>query len=543
MAQHYDFKIMMAAKMTRLLNRVVQPMDLAFGVPSTPSVPNGRNTVVSVTAGDDTRRVAYDRYSIASTISKMPSDRTLLKLTSTDPTDILPRVNSKLGLNFQPSDFEHIEPVNGFMEFKFAAGNLACRGTFTLPYYIPGASRINFDHRWELKTDADNTGIGSDSLPGTWSFNEPVAGQGSYGNLGGGAAFVPFPNGVELPLTGNFVYDFEIIITLNMSYLCTLSTNGAGNGSVASTLGSLYFATGRAYLYGITQATNAPTIPINTPQRFTIVGLDGMLYLYHRGMLIESVAQPATAAKFVGFRNAEVGVNQLGQYSYIRNFNVLLHRPTADELFYILNGEVETPIFPPPTIHAFSIAGDYTNRGSDGGVVNSGIPAAKFLNKPWFGGSSLGTLSLGQSLNFTGDFTVDVEIAAAEIGDVYGILFSRNTNPVLGNNVVAGDLLTWRNLVGKQNTPTLYLMGYSSAADVPLSALSATTSVRMTIVRAGSTVRWYENGVLKWTFNSATNFTWNNFVCARSLTYFRNLRFWKVALVAEQLNNLFTYRT
>lgn len=539
MAQHYDFKIMMAAKLTRLLNRVIQPSELTFGMPSTPSPPNGRNTVISVTAGGDTRRIAYDRYDFNKMLSTMPPDRMLLRVASIDPADVLPIANDKLGLNLKMTDFEHIKPVNGLLEFKFADSNLAYSGQFNMAYYIPGLGRISFDHRWPLAGDTDNAGNSNVPMSGAWTFNEPVAGQGVYGNLGGGTSFVPFPDGVELPLKGDFVYDFEIIITLNMSYLCTLSTNGAGDGSAASTLGSLYFAGGRAYLYGLTQAASAPAIPINTPQRYTIVGLDGVLYLYHRGMLIEQVAQPATAVKFVGFRNVEAGVNQMGQYSYFRNFNVLLRRPTADELFYILNGEVITPEFPVPLHHFGSIAGDFSNRGTAGGQMNPAFPTAKFLNKPWFGGPTGGSVALGQTLDFTGDFTLDVEIAASAIGDNYGVIFSRG---VIGA-WSAGDLITWRNTGGKQNVPVLYTMGYGGAADDPLTALSATTSVRMTIVRSGSAIKWYENGVLKWSFASATNFQWSYFSCNRPVSLFRNLRFWKVALIDEQLNNLFTYKT
>lgn len=537
MAMHYDFNIMMAAKMTRLLNKTVQPSELTYGVPSAPSSPNGRNTVVRVTFGDEHRRIAYDRYDMSTALSRMPEDRKMLKLSEVVPADVLAKVNSKIGFNFKLSDFESIEPVSGFIEFKFAANHLAYTGTFSVPYFIPGASRVAFDHSWDLAYDTSSDGADRTALGGDWTFTTPVAGQGGYGLLGGGTSHVPFPAGITLPLTGDFIYDLEIIITANMAYLCTLSTNGAGNGSVASTLGSLYFAAGKAYLYGVTNAANAPAIPINVPQRYTIVGLDGNIYLYHRGMLIEQAPQPIAGTKFVGFRNVEGGVSQLGQSSYIRKLRALKRRPTADELFYVLNGETLAPIFPLPLHHFGSIAGDYKNRGTAGGNMNTSFPTGKHLNKPWFGGPTGGAVPLGLSIPVVGDFTIDVELSASDIGNEYGYLFTA------GTGTLTGDLVTWRDLVGKKNVPTLQSMGYGSAADVPLTALSATTSIRHTITRKDSTLKWYEDGVLKWTFNNTSNFTWNVFRCSRPVSYFRNFRFWNLALSSVELNDLFTFKT
>ena len=537
MAQHYDFNIMMAAKMTRLLNRTVQPSEITYGVPSAPSIPNGRNTVVQVTVGGEHYRIAYDRYDLSTALSRMPEDRKMLKLSEIIPAEVLAKINGKMGFNFKPSEFEAIEAVSGSIEFKFAANHLAYTGIFSVPYFIPGASRVAFDHSWDLAYGTSSDGTDRTALGGVWSFITPVAGQGEYGMLGGGTSHVPFPDDITLPLTGDFIYDLEIIITANMAYVCTLSTNGAGNGSVASTLGSLYFASGKAYLYGVTSAANAPAIPINVPQRYTIVGLDGNIYLYHRGMLIEQALQPIAGTKFVGFRNVEGGVNQLGQSSYIRKLRALKRRPTADELFYVLNGETITPMFPQPLHHFGSIAGDYKNRGTAGGNMNTSFPTGKHLNKPWFGGPTGGMVSLGMSIQAFNDFTIDVELSASDIGNVYGYLF------IAGGGTVTGDLVTWRDLVGKRNVPTLQGMGYGSAADVPLTALSATTSIRHTITRKAGVLKWYEDGVLKWTFNNAANFTWNYFRCSRPVSYFRNFRFWDVALNSLELDDLFTLKT
>ena len=60
----YDFKTMMAVKMSRMLNRDADPSELTFGAPSAPAFPTPRNSVVDVTIDDVTYQVAYDRYNI-----------------------------------------------------------------------------------------------------------------------------------------------------------------------------------------------------------------------------------------------------------------------------------------------------------------------------------------------------------------------------------------------------------------------------------------------------------------------------------------------
>lgn len=542
MAIFYDFQIMMAAKLSRLLNKCIQPTELTFGAPSAPSELIERNTVVDVTYDGVTRQIAYDRASMTKLLIGQDASKLTMTVASVDPADILARFNKNFSTTFVMADFITVEKnvETSTVDYTFDPMNKAFVGTFSVGYFIPGSLDIPFSYFWPLTTDLSDIGTVGKPMVGDWTMMAPIGDGTMWGRLNNGIEPMAFPDALTLPLTGDFLYDFEIVITASMAYVCTLSTNLNGTGS-GDTIGSLYFAGNKPYLYMLTAAASAPAFALNTPMRFTILGLDGKLSLYHKGMLIETVNQPPAGTKFVGFRNREGGTSQLGQNSYIRNFKALVRRPTAEEVFKTLNGEVYSPTFPAPLHHIASIAGDYTNRGTAGGMMNAAFPTGKYLNKPWFGGPSGGSTSLGVTLAFSGDFTVDFEVAASSVGDSYGMLFTAGVNTNIGSGAANGDLFTWRNIAGKMNAPCLYNMGYGSAGDDPLTPLSNTTSVRLTITRKAGVIKWYQNGVLKWTFTNTTVFNWRYFSCNRTVAYFRNLRFWNLSLTPEQLSNLFTF--
>lgn len=191
---------------------------------------------------------------------------------------------------------------------------------------------------------------------------------------------------------------------------------------------------------------------------------------------------------------------------------------------------------PQPYYHVAVKAGDYGNRGNGPATLNPAIPSFEHDGKTFFGagGTALGTMSLGTGMSMAGDFTVDFEMLASSIGNVYGILF-KSSSAGNGANPARGDLFTGRDLSGKMNCAVLYAMGYGSSADIKTTAYSATKPLRHTIVRKGGVVKWYENGALVWTFTDGYAFSWSWLDMTRPVAAFRNLRYWQYALTDDKL--------
>lgn len=191
---------------------------------------------------------------------------------------------------------------------------------------------------------------------------------------------------------------------------------------------------------------------------------------------------------------------------------------------------------PQPYYHVAIASGDYDNRGTAPATLNTSIPSFEHDGRTFFGasGTGLGTMSLGTPMSMAGDFTVDFEMLASPIGNVYGILFKASSSSS-GGSPAKGDLFTGRDLNGKMNCAVLYAMGYGSHADMKTTAYSATKPLRHTITRKGGVVKWYENGALVWTFTDATAFSWNWLDMSRAVAAFRNLRYWQYALPDDKI--------
>lgn len=531
MAQHYDFKIMLAAKMTRLLNRVVQPGEITVGVPSAPTFTTPRNTVIDVTIGEITMKVAYDRFNLNARMLGASSARTAILVEKLDYEDILSKVNLQYGTDFIFSDFETVDVDSdaSTIVFTFKNTNVRYTGTFNVKVALNLSGEVEFTNLWRLFDSDIDEGAMSVPLGGVWTY--PAVDGIRWGKLGNGRTPLSFPTGCELPLTGEYLYDFEMYITAAARYLCVLGSDPTADGYVR-TLGSLYFFNQQMYLYQVTGQIG-PAFPLNTPFRLTFHGSEGQLMIYADGALITTIPQPDAVWKC--FRNSESGATQLGENSYIRNFKVLRRAPNSVELSQTLAGRAIIPKYPLPVNEVATELNDWSNKGSAVSKLNPAINSVLYNNKPFFGfKAAMGPILLGPVLNFTGDFTLDLEIATVQTTG-YNAIFKAVGN---NNTFSTGDFTTITSNHGERHKPYLYLV-----SQTPLSLKEVSgTPVRHTVVRKNGVVTWYENGVqasIAQASDAATNFTWKFFNASRGFTLFRNLRNWNYALTASQLADLF----
>lgn len=273
--------------------------------------------------------------------------------------------------------------------------------------------------------------------------------------------------------------------------------------------------------------------------RYDIAKLIPTLY---NGLIIDETWPKAAVVTAI---NTSFGLNleesEVDTITYNDGYNGRTVACTISTTSRAYRGTFTIPYFrpndlPAPFYHVAVKAGDYGNRGSGAGTLNSAIPSFDFNGRTFFGanGTALGTMALGVPMSMSGDFTVDFEMLASSIGNNYGILF-KAVSSGSGGNPARGDLFTGRDLSGKMNCAVLYAMGYGSSADIKTTAYSATKPLRHTLVRKGGVLKWYENGALVWTFTDGYAFSWSWFDMSRPVSAFRNLRYWQYALPDDKL--------
>ena len=136
----YDFKTMMAVKMSRMLNRKVAPSDLTFGVPSAPTFTTPRNTAVNVIIDGVTYQVAYDRYNIGVAVA-MVTVRSSVSAEDSSIPKVIAGISNRFGIDLIPSDIASIEEINeSVLKVTFSDECLAYCGTMSLAWTtgIPG---------------------------------------------------------------------------------------------------------------------------------------------------------------------------------------------------------------------------------------------------------------------------------------------------------------------------------------------------------------------------------------------------------------------
>ena len=530
MAAHYDFRLMLAVKLSRLLNKFIDPVDISVGVPSTPTFSTPRNTMIAVTVDSRTIYVTYDRTSYSKYLVGISTARQQLKLTSDDPVEIVSLFNLKFGTEFTVDEFESvlIDEINYVVTFKFKPTHTAYIGSFSVKMIIKKAGAIVFDNNWPLYEDSNDRGSMAKPLGGTWS--RPNITGTLWGQLGDNRTPLMFPAGCEMPLFGDFIYDFEFVMTSISTYHCILGVDPAGDGYTKST-GCIYFYNGRIYIYQVTSQFG-PTMVANVPMRWTFYGTNGQLKIYADGVLVNTIAQPN--ATWVCFRNSDSGATLLGQNSAIRNFKVMRRAPNEEELAAILAGNAFKPDIPQP-LHAVALrANDYSNEGTNVTTLNEAIPNLLYNNKTFFGFQSAGSIvPLGITLPMSGDFTVDFELAIQSPG-VSNAVFKSYADNTTNTN---GDLK-----IGADDKP--YLHGVNQAP-IYTKAINGGATRRYTIIRTSNIVRWYEDGILLPTGNQTSvgySITWRYIYPGRPLTLFRNLRYWTYAITAAQLTALLSYK-
>lgn len=217
-----------------------------------------------------------------------------------------------------------------------------------------------------------------------------------------------------------------------------------------------------------------------------------------------------------------------GALAQINDVGIVPESPIWEGSLRIIVKDPSAALVP---IHYFQFDGTGENKGS------SALPAGahtyvEFQGKKWL---SVGApVRIGDSIEFDirTDFTLDFEIVANSLGDVYGQLFTidGSTNPTVGN------LWTMRSglFAGAEGRYSMVSVGYTANTEVTTPQLKNDTPMRITLIRQGNNWTWYADGVRVWEYTAKPTLSgpWRFFGSnpQRSKLYLRELRYWGESL-------------
>lgn len=208
-------------------------------------------------------------------------------------------------------------------------------------------------------------------------------------------------------------------------------------------------------------------------------------------------------------------------------------------------GQLTVPIADPNAtvrpLYDFPLDTDGRNLGTLDVDITAPFTYVEFLGKKWASVGNPVLLGPGVEFDIRKDFTIDFEIIANQMGDVYGQLFTQDGSSA----TTVGNMWTGRSGLGAtmENRPFILSVGYSANAEVITKQLLTDTPMRITITRKGNNWTWYQNSVRVWEFTASPTIAnpWRYFgsIPTRSKQYLRELKFWNQRLTDVDRLKLF----
>ena len=192
-------------------------------------------------------------------------------------------------------------------------------------------------------------------------------------------------------------------------------------------------------------------------------------------------------------------------------------------------------------LHKFTMDGTGANTGMASVPLSANHNYVDFLGKKWLSVTTPVLLGAGVDLEIRGDFTLDFEIVANSLGDVYGQLFTQDGSSA----VVVGNMWTARSGLGAgmENRFSMVSVGYTANTEVTTPRLLNDTPMRITLTRQGDNWTWYANGVRVWEYTAkpvlSGPFKYFGSNPARSKQYLRELQYWQHCLTTAERLSLF----
>lgn len=527
MAAHYDFRLMLAVKLSRLLNVMVNPDEFTIGPRTDPTFPTTRESVITVNYRGRDVKIAYDRANLSS-LNMLPlrTRKIVDNIESTTLYQLLPRINEKVGVTLSPDDVNDLSFGYGLHSAVITAKPTSriWRGGFDFTFEFSDHTVIpHAVHDWRLNgavTDYGSQPSNFIETPASYVVvdNKPFATFNT--------SRIALP--VELPVTDNFTISFRVKTASKFKYM-TMLAYGDGN----ATRGGFWLYNGRLYITGIgmteSQILNGPDISDGQPHVIQMRTLNGVADVYVDGALI--ITTPV--AEFYPWNSIGDAAGYSARWPAgdaigdIRYWDIALE----DKELALVRGD---SLLAPP-LHHWPLAEDTINIGTSAVPWAGEVSWADFAGESWLSMPAANATDIGVDLPIATDFTLDAMLVLNHVGNSYCEIFTaRNAKGAVG------DLLTWRNIAAShRNAPTISGVGYSTYVDCKAKPFLDDTPTRLTIRRSGNTWSIYQQGVLMWTFTSTAKpapWRWfSSLTKRRPKQYLRDLKYWPRALTSSEM--------
>lgn len=171
-------------------------------------------------------------------------------------------------------------------------------------------------HEFLFNGDTKNTGTAGIDMTTPMTFGD--AEGGTYAYLSGSGQ-VPFGNGLQMSVSGDYTYDFVVMFNSTpSSYYCMLNTSTGGNEAI----GAFYFYFGKHYEYlvhpGAPGMVNADAPVLGKPYRITICSRGGRTRHYVNGKFTVEYASPVGGRTLANWRAPSYGWPANAGIGYIK---------------------------------------------------------------------------------------------------------------------------------------------------------------------------------------------------------------------------------
>lgn len=171
-------------------------------------------------------------------------------------------------------------------------------------------------HEFLFNGNTKNTGTAGIDMTTPMTFGE--AEGGTYAYLPGRGQ-VPFGNGLQMSVSGDYTYDFVVMFNSTPSnYYCMLNTSTGGNEAI----GAFYFYFGKHYEYlvhpGASGMVNADAPVLGKPYRITICSRGGRTRHYVNGKFTVEYASPVGGRTLANWRAPSYGWPANAGIGYIK---------------------------------------------------------------------------------------------------------------------------------------------------------------------------------------------------------------------------------
>lgn len=538
MALYFDFKEKLALKFGRVIGQRVEPDQLVIGERTAPPVGSAYDSLIDLTVGGETRKVAYNRVNVAMLISSMTQTELIIDVPEGTSRlhDVLDKVNLRFGTHFTKDDVEDAELSPGTYPIWFTAKPTSkfYVGRTQLVFKQAGIPTVIRPATHVFDLDGNTADTGSEPVDMGVAFDYREIDGKKFAFLKQPSGHVAFDPKLRMRVCGEFTLDMEVYLDVVYGYLYMMTQNAQGNGGFNS-YGQMAFYGNKFYQYGYTPATSAtwqnrmPVIPAKSSVRLTLRSAFGMVTCYIDGEYIMQWPIPDASAgiELLGFRNVDTGASQWPVGCGLRAISYWDTGLSNNEIDLLFGREVPANR---PLLH-YPLAIDGRNIGESSVAWPDGyLTFTEVMKRKMARPASQGA-PFGSSLNFNRQFTLQFDYYCPTPSGVYEGFFSDST---LGS--INGALKAAYGLFFINGGPTAF-----TTTDL----MQRGQIVTFTLMRGpdGLVHAWCDNKYLGYTtvpVNSPllTHFGRAGEVANTTNNHFANIKYWERSFSALELKDI-----